>query len=147
MPDFRTHHSIFTRAVYAPASPSSKPLSDHLFAHELQHALEVLSDRSVRTAGEIFGLFQRIGVWRGHSFETHAAIRVGEDVRSELRRPRGGRSQVRAGSDVTSFPPESSRANQALANRESRITVSGATFRTTAVSSTVKPPKKRSSMT
>ena len=44
------------------------------------------------------------------------------------------------------FPPESSRANQALANRESRITVSGATFRTTAVSSTVKPPKKRSSI-
>jgi hypothetical protein len=30
---------------------------------------------------------------------------------------------------------------------ESRITVSGATFRTTAVSSTVNPPKKRSSIT
>jgi hypothetical protein len=57
-------------------------------AHELQHALEVLSHRSVRTAGEIFGLFRRIGVWREHSFETYAAIRVGDDVRSELRRPR-----------------------------------------------------------
>jgi hypothetical protein len=34
-----------------------------------------------------------------------------------------------------------------LANRESRITVSGATLRTTAVSSTVSPSKKRISIT
>ena len=57
-------------------------------AHELQHALEVLSYRSVRTGGEMFGVFHRIGTWRGDSFETHAAIRVGEAVRSELRNQR-----------------------------------------------------------
>ena len=43
--------------------------------------------------------------------------------------------------------PDSSRANHALANRESRMTVSGDTLNTTAVSSTVRPPKNRSSMT
>ena len=58
-------------------------------AHELQHALEVLSYRSVRTSGEMFGVFQRIGTWQGHSFETLAAIKVGEAVRSELRDARG----------------------------------------------------------
>lgn len=58
-------------------------------AHELQHALEVLSHRSVRTGGEMFGVFHRIGTWRGHSFETYAAMRVDEAVRFELRDAKG----------------------------------------------------------
>jgi hypothetical protein len=57
-------------------------------AHELQHALEVLSHRNVTTAAAMHGLFERIGVWRNHSFETYAAIKAGGDVRSELRRQR-----------------------------------------------------------
>jgi hypothetical protein len=57
-------------------------------AHELQHALEVLRHRSVTTAAAMHGLFERIGVWRNYSFETYAAIKVGEDVRSELGRHR-----------------------------------------------------------
>ena len=54
-------------------------------AHELQHAREVLVHRDVRNGAAMYGLFERIGLWRGHSFETYAAIRVGEAVRSELR--------------------------------------------------------------
>lgn len=57
-------------------------------AHELQHALEVLGHRRVTSGAEMYGLFERIGTWRGHSFETQAAIRVEEAVRSELRRQR-----------------------------------------------------------
>jgi hypothetical protein len=53
--------------------------------HELQHAHEVLVHRDVRNGAAMYGLFERIGLWRGHSFETYAAIRVGEAVRSELR--------------------------------------------------------------
>jgi hypothetical protein len=59
-------------------------------AHELQHALEVLGDRSVTTAAAMHGFFERIGVWRTDSFETYAAVRVDEAVRSELRKRRPG---------------------------------------------------------
>ena len=43
--------------------------------------------------------------------------------------------------------PSSSRSNQSFANRQSRLTVSGETWSTSDVSSTLKPPKKRSSIT
>jgi hypothetical protein len=56
--------------------------------HELQHALEVLSHRSVMNGAAMYGLFERIGTWREHSFETDAAIQVGEAVRAELRTQR-----------------------------------------------------------
>jgi hypothetical protein len=55
-------------------------------AHELQHALEVLSERSVTNGARMYALFGRIGTLRGHSYETKAAIIVEEAVRSELRR-------------------------------------------------------------
>ena len=42
--------------------------------------------------------------------------------------------------------PSSSRSNQSLASRQSRLTVSGDTWSTSAVSSTLKPPKKRNSI-
>ena len=42
---------------------------------------------------------------------------------------------------------ESSRVSQVFANFQSRMTVSGDTFSTSAVSSTLKPPKNRSSTT
>jgi hypothetical protein len=53
-------------------------------AHELQHALEVLQVPGIKTAGEMHGLFERIGTWRRYSFETVAAVKVGDAVRSEL---------------------------------------------------------------
>ena len=53
-------------------------------AHELQHAREVLDHVGVRTAGEMHGLFERIGTWRRYSFETRAAVEVADAVRAEL---------------------------------------------------------------
>ena len=53
-------------------------------AHELQHALEVLHHRDVTSGAAMYGLFERIGKRREHSFETDAAIEVEEAVRSEL---------------------------------------------------------------
>ena len=43
--------------------------------------------------------------------------------------------------------PSSSRSNQSFASRQSRLTVSGDTWSTSAVSSTLKPPKNRNSTT
>jgi hypothetical protein len=43
--------------------------------------------------------------------------------------------------------PVNSRKSQDRASRQSRMTVSGETFNTTAVSSTLRPPKNRSSIT
>ena len=42
--------------------------------------------------------------------------------------------------------PSSSRSSQSFASRQSRLTVSGDTWSTSAVSSTLKPPKNRNSM-
>ena len=53
-------------------------------AHELQHVREVLDHPDVRTAGEMHGLFERIGTWRRFSFETRAAVEVTDAVRAEL---------------------------------------------------------------
>jgi hypothetical protein len=52
--------------------------------HELQHAVEVLSEPAVTTAAEMQWLFQRIGIRSGDMFETNDAIRVGDDIRREL---------------------------------------------------------------
>ncbi len=61
--------------------------------HELQHALEVLADRRVRTTRDMFVLYQRIGLrtpasvmqFRTHfRFETMAAIKTSDAIRSEL---------------------------------------------------------------
>jgi hypothetical protein len=56
--------------------------------HELQHAIEVLSDPSVRSSAAMFYLFRRIGVTQHHSVETTAAILAGLAVGKEMcRRP------------------------------------------------------------
>ena len=64
-------------------------------AHELQHAVEVLSDRRVKTTDDLFALYYRIGLdpassWlqnRTHGrFETAAAQEIGLQVRNELTR-------------------------------------------------------------
>jgi hypothetical protein len=54
--------------------------------HELQHAVEVLDDPSVRSADAIYRLLLRIGGDRDSAgrFETEAATRAGEAVSREL---------------------------------------------------------------
>ena len=57
--------------------------------HELQHAVEVLSYRSVTSASEMKLLYKRICDVCGPSIETNAAVRAGNAVRDELRNNRG----------------------------------------------------------
>jgi hypothetical protein len=53
--------------------------------HELQHAVEVLNYRSVRTSSEMILLYRRIcDICNRSAFETNAAIRAGNAVRTEL---------------------------------------------------------------
>ena len=52
--------------------------------HELQHAIEVLNYRSVRSSSEMILLYKRICDVCGRSFETNAAVRAGDAVRAEL---------------------------------------------------------------
>jgi hypothetical protein len=55
-------------------------------AHELQHALEVLAEPSVRTGFEMLDLYKRNGAVRGTTFETKAAVDTGDAVYKELKR-------------------------------------------------------------
>jgi hypothetical protein len=55
--------------------------------HELRHAVEVINEPSVRSIGEKFGLYQRIGFHAtGGGFETMAAIDAGNLIREEVRK-------------------------------------------------------------
>ena len=55
--------------------------------HELRHAVEVIKEPSVRSAGEKFGLYERIGIHvPGGGFETMAAMDAGIAVRDEVRK-------------------------------------------------------------
>jgi hypothetical protein len=58
--------------------------------HELQHAVEVLSEPAVTTSAEMQWLFRRIGIRYGTMFETVNAIRIGDVIGRELEasRPR-----------------------------------------------------------
>ncbi len=53
-------------------------------AHELQHALEVLSDRSVRSNSGVALFFDRIGADGHLSVDTPAAVKMGSSVREEV---------------------------------------------------------------
>jgi hypothetical protein len=55
-------------------------------AHELQHALEVLAEPSVRTGAGMLALYKRNGAVRSETFETKAAIDTGDAVYKELTR-------------------------------------------------------------
>lgn len=55
--------------------------------HELQHAMEVLSDVRVDSDAAIFLLYKQIGSTSGDRFETEAAIKAGNHVRKEARQP------------------------------------------------------------
>jgi hypothetical protein len=52
--------------------------------HELQHALEALSDASVRSGSQIFHFFQREGPTDSMSLETNAAREMGLNVQREM---------------------------------------------------------------
>lgn len=54
--------------------------------HELRHAIEVLSDPTVRSLGQMYQLYDRICNQCGGRFETDAAILAGEAVRDELKK-------------------------------------------------------------
>jgi hypothetical protein len=54
--------------------------------HELQHALEVLSNPTVRSLGQMYQLYDRICNQCGDRFETNAAILAGDTVRDELQK-------------------------------------------------------------
>jgi hypothetical protein len=55
-------------------------------AHELRHALEVLSEPGVRSSDGMYQLYTRNHAWRGETFETAAAIDAGNAVYKELKR-------------------------------------------------------------
>jgi len=52
--------------------------------HELQHALEVLSHRGIRSGSAMLLLYKKEGSTEGGHFETDAAIKVGHAGRAEL---------------------------------------------------------------
>lgn len=62
---------------------------DHLMGtigHELQHAIEVLSHRNIRTASALHLFYRRNGLSMGRVFETNAAVKAGNSVLTEVRR-------------------------------------------------------------
>ncbi|HEY7173248.1 MAG TPA: hypothetical protein VH417_20490 [Vicinamibacterales bacterium] len=75
----------FVRINMLPGEPEYRQLP--LLAHELQHALEVLSDESAASPETVAKLYERIGVRQPGvgNFETDAARRVQETVCRELR--------------------------------------------------------------
>jgi hypothetical protein len=58
--------------------------------HELQHAIEILSERRIRSGAEIYLHFRGSGhaYTIGHAFETEAAIAAGNAVRTEVKKNR-----------------------------------------------------------
>jgi hypothetical protein len=52
--------------------------------HELQHAIEALSDPGVTDDNRISSFFQRLAPSDSHDFETSAALQAGSDVFDEL---------------------------------------------------------------
>jgi hypothetical protein len=59
--------------------------------HELQHAVEVLSDRRVMNNHDIYNFYQRVAPTDKGRFETEAAIQAGLDVMAEMHK--GGKSR------------------------------------------------------
>ena len=75
----------FLRVNLMPGEPEHRQLP--LLAHELQHALEVLSDESAISLDGVAKLYERIGVRQPGVgiFETDAARRVQDTVYREVR--------------------------------------------------------------
>lgn len=54
--------------------------------HELQHAIEVLSNRAIKTESALFLYYSRNGISRRRAFETDGAVKAGNSVLIEVRR-------------------------------------------------------------
>ena len=54
--------------------------------HELQHAVEALSEPGITDGRGLYNFFGRFAPTEGDRFETLAALRAGDNVRNELRR-------------------------------------------------------------
>ena len=52
--------------------------------HELQHALEALSQQSIRDGAQLYNFFRRTAPTDDNRFETAAAVNAGHTVRDEL---------------------------------------------------------------
>jgi hypothetical protein len=52
--------------------------------HELQHAVEVLSDRAITSSSAMESLYNKEGDKYARRFETNAAIRAGNAIHAEL---------------------------------------------------------------
>lgn len=72
----------FLRIVVNPRWSSGCRLVESI-AHELQHALEALTHKSVRTSESLYLLFERIGPTASGTFETQAALNMGRAVERE----------------------------------------------------------------
>jgi hypothetical protein len=57
-----------------------------LMGHELQHAVEALSESGVTNGVSLYNFFSRFAPTDGGRFETTAATHAGDDVEEELRR-------------------------------------------------------------
>jgi hypothetical protein len=57
--------------------------------HELQHAVEALSEPGITDSRSLYNFFGRLAPTDGNRFETSAALRAGDDVQDELRVRRG----------------------------------------------------------
>jgi hypothetical protein len=55
-------------------------------AHELQHAIEALSEPGITDGRSLYNFFGRLAPTSGDRFETPGALRAGDDVQHELRR-------------------------------------------------------------
>jgi len=53
--------------------------------HELGHAIEGLSERAVTNRDRLYNFFRRYAPTDGASFETTAAVKIGDAIRNELR--------------------------------------------------------------
>jgi hypothetical protein len=62
--------------------------------HELQHAVEVLSNPTIRSSSRMILLFHRTGNDWGDGFETAAALKAGLAVREELQKSAAGHASA-----------------------------------------------------
>ena len=77
-----TAETRFLRVLVDARQPDWEVMSS--IGHELQHAMEVLENMSLKSTEAIFLFYARDGLTMGDTFETPAAVRIGNAVRSEV---------------------------------------------------------------
>ncbi len=79
----------FLRIVLDPKKIGSDGEKMWLLGHELQHAVEALSEKGVTDSRTLYAFFGRLAPTNSSRFETADAIHAGEEVRYELARREG----------------------------------------------------------